>query len=96
MTVEVRELWLEVLWRFRQEGWPDTTLRLWIEPGWPEEIQDRRLVVSYPEKLFAWTAKRYRVFIGEIVRDVRPDLLGIRIKKQPLRRLNAAVGGNDG
>jgi hypothetical protein len=97
MAEDHAEVWEGVLQRCREQaGLPGWTMALWLEPGQPLGIEDKRLVIAFPEYVAPWVATRYLSLLGELTREVEPSLAGIRIRKQPQAPSGATRGVQDG
>jgi hypothetical protein len=71
-------LWEQMVERLRPSI-PESTMRLWIEPGRSSGIADNRLVVRFPGGIRAWAERRYTSLLGEALAAVAPELAGVMI-----------------
>jgi hypothetical protein len=67
------ELWVEVLARFEASEIPDSTLAMWVRPLHSPGLAGGRLWITGPSGSLAWSARRYRHLIDEVLAAVRPE-----------------------
>ena len=83
---------LKSLWRATQSrleaSVPESTYRLWLEPVEAVGVEGETLYLTAPEKIRAWTERRYSLLISEAAHELDPSL-----QRVSFAELRGGVGG---